>query len=181
MLQFIDAIFRNPVENLTVSEFRREFQSRMTNTASHIRRLDKVTESLEDAYDQMSRSNRQGIASRDELPAALANRHLVIAHAAYLQAIKTYLEVGGGSRGSYLVLDEHGQEILEQLGTFWKYKPEEEKFREKILETIMINQGRYRSEFMQRRPIPTQEFWFENVWNAYRQGEIFSIENFYPH
>ena len=173
MLAFIETIYHNSSENPSVTEFRQEFQRRMTNTASHIRCLDKVTEALKKAYEQVHQANRQHIRNKDDLSAALANRHLVIAHAAYLQAIEAYLKAGGGSRGSYVVLDEHGQEILAALGAFWKCKPEEETFREKVLETGLTDAGDYISEFKNRRPIPAEEFWFENVWKAYREGNIF--------
>ena len=172
------------MNNVSVSDFRREFQGRMTNSTAHIRRLNKVSEALEAAYQQITRANQQYVNSYEDLLAALANRHLVIAHAAYLQAIRTYLEAGGGSRGSYLVLDERGQAIFTQAGTrenvlegelrTWKYIPEVPTFRELVLETLLDASGRYQSEFRPRRPIPQEEFWFESVWQAYREGVVFS-------
>ncbi|MBD3308795.1 hypothetical protein GF339_20495 [candidate division KSB3 bacterium] len=149
----------------------------MTKAASHIRQIDQVVNALEAAYEQITRADRQCLATKQELPAALANRHLVIAHAAYLHAINTYLEAGGGSRGSYLVLDAQGREILPQLGTSWNYQPEAERFREKVLETVLAADHRFTSEFHDRRPIPTETFWFETVWKAYREGEVFQASS----
>ncbi|GAK61114.1 fumarate reductase/succinate dehydrogenase flavoprotein domain protein [Candidatus Vecturithrix granuli] len=173
MLTLIEELLRNSAQNVSISDFRQEFQERMTNTAAHIRKLDKVKEALEAAYQQIQRASQQSLSSREELSTALANRQLAIAHAAYLQAIKTYLEAGGGSRGSYLVLSEQGQEILTQTGTLWKYAPEVPKFREQVLETVIGADGRYQSEFKPRRPIPQEEFWFETVWQTYREGTVF--------
>ena len=176
MLTLIEQLLHNRAGTIQIPGFRVEFQRRMTNSAAHIRDLTNVNDALEAAYRQISRANQQYVNKPEELPAALANRHLVIAHAAYLQAIKTYLEAGGGSRGSYLVLNEQGQEILTQLGETWKYLPEVPKFREYVLETLMNIDGQYQSEFRPRRPIPQEEFWFETVWQNYRERKIFAPE-----
>ncbi|MDY0096490.1 MAG: FAD-binding protein [Candidatus Vecturithrix sp.] len=183
MLTLIEELLHNSTTNASVSDFRREFQERMTNSAAHIRKLDQASEALEAAYQQIDHINHQYVNGYEELPAAMANRHLVIAHAAYLQAIKTYLEAGGGSRGSYLVLNKQGQEILTQpeiredalKGELraWKYVPETPKFRKLVLETVPGADGRYQSEFKPRRPIPQEEFWFETVWQTYREGTVF--------
>ncbi len=183
MLTLIEELLHNSTTNASVSGFRQEFQERMTNTAAHIRKLDKISDALEAAYQQITRTNQQYVSSYKDLPAALANRQLVIAHAAYLQAIKTYLDAGGGSRGSYLILDEQGQAIFTQAETAknalkgelrtWRCLPEAPKFRELVLETVLDANGRYQSEFKPRRPIPQEEFWFETVWQAYREGTVF--------
>ena len=72
-----------------------------------------------------------------EIPLLLQNRHLVLAHAAYLEAIRAYLEKGGGSRGSYMVMDPNGEPVLESLGSEWNYKLEVPKLREEVLETVL--------------------------------------------
>jgi hypothetical protein len=156
-----------------IGAYREELQRRMTNAGSHIRRLDEVGKALEEAYGQIGRFARRAIPRRIDIPHALADRHLAIAHAAYLDAIKTYLEAGGGSRGSYLVMDDNGEYVLEQLGEQWRYKPEEPSLREKVLRTVRTEDGAFTSEFIARRPIPVEDYWFENVWNAYLRREIY--------
>lgn len=160
---------------ITVKDYREEFQVRMTNYGSHIRELESVKRALEEAYDQVERFTEQSVSGREELPLVLQNRHLVLAHAAYLEAIRAYLEKGGGSRGSYLVMDREGQPVLESLGPEWNYKPENPELRKEVLETV-LKDGRFVSRWKPRRPIPEEESWFENVWGKYLKGEIFQKE-----
>ncbi|MBD3314874.1 MAG: FAD-binding protein, partial [Chitinivibrionales bacterium] len=143
--------------------YRQEFQQRMTNAGSHIRRLDDVAKALEEAYEQIARFEKRKVGGNQELVEALADRHLAIAHAAYLDAVKVYLEAGGGSRGSYMVMDDGGLTVLDKLGDRWRYKPETSELREQLLETGIGDDGKFSSTFVPRRPVPQDDYWFENV------------------
>ncbi|MBD3385374.1 FAD-binding protein [candidate division KSB1 bacterium] len=158
----------------TVMSYRDELQQRMTNFGSHIRELHQVEEALQQAYEQIETFDQQKITDNKEIPALLQNRHLVLAHAAYLEAVRAYLKEGGGSRGSYLVMDKAGDPVLEKLGEAWCYKPENPELRNKVLETILSSEGKFVSEWKPCRPLPEEESWFENVWGKYMRGEIFA-------
>jgi len=160
----------------SAASYREEFQQRMTNYGSHIREIEKVEKALDEAYGQIARFNEQHIASREQLPFVLQNRHLVLAHAAYLEAIRAYLAKGGGSRGSYLVMDDSGQTVLDSLGDTWRYKPENAELRNVVLETVLGKNDKFESKWKPHRPIPQEESWFENVWGKYLKGEIFEME-----
>jgi len=173
MLSFIQNL-SGPVS--TVTAFRQEFQSRMTQYGAHIRDPRKIEQALSAAYEQCSRAAEQQVASREEIPLALQNRHLVLAHAAYLQAISAYLQRGGGSRGSYLVMDPQGQPVIDQLGDDWRYKPEVAPLREEVLETCLGADQRFHSTWKPRRPLPEEPSWFETVWGKFLNKEIFQAE-----
>lgn len=158
-----------------VAQFRDEFQQRMSSFGAHIRSHETIKKALTRAYEQIVRFSQMRIAHRSEIPAALQNRHLVLAHAAYLEAIRAYLDAGGGSQGSYLVKDKNGDPVLEVLGEEWRYKPENPEMRQKVLETVLGKDGKFHSEWKPRRPIPQETSWFENVWNSYVKGEVFQI------
>ncbi len=160
-------------KKISSKEYRAEFQQRMTNSGSHIRKLEDVVKALEEAYDQISRFDRVGASSDSDIADALADRHLVIAHAAYLQAIKKYLEENGVSRGSYLVMDSNGTNVCDKLGEEWRHRDTADHLKEKVLVTRKSDDGSFESEFIDRRPIPEEEFWFENVWGAYLEGKVF--------
>ncbi len=160
----------------TTAAYRQEFQLRMTNFGSHIRDLNNVRTALKEAYAQIERFHGQTISSRAELPFLLQNRHLVLAHAAYLDAIQAYLEKGGGSRGSYMVMDKNGGPVLEMLGDDWHYRPENPDVRELVVQTVLGKDGRFQSTWKKRRPLPQEESWFENVWGKYLKGEVFEKE-----
>jgi succinate dehydrogenase/fumarate reductase flavoprotein subunit len=167
---------RNIIDNTgesTVMPYRDELQQRMTNFGSHIRELHQVEEALQQAYEQIETFDQQTIADINEIPLLLQNRHLVLAHAAYLEAVRAYLQAGGGSRGSYLVMDKTGEPVLEKLGDAWRYKPENPELRNKVLETILSSEGKFVSEWKPCRSLPEEESWFENVWGKYMRGEVF--------
>lgn len=163
-------------ENTAVN-YRDELQQRMTNFGSHIRDAEKVKAVLRDAYEQMDRFEEQQISGLTDLPYVLQNRHLVTAQAAYLEAIRAYLDKGGGSRGSYMVMDKNGEPVLDSLGDEWRYKLENPELREWVLETVLDQSGRYVSNWKKRRQLPDEESWFENVWGKYLQGDIFKLES----
>jgi len=158
---------------VSVTDFRHEFQHRMTQHGSHIRELHQAERALGEAYAQIKKFDEQRLHDAAEIPAFLQNRHLVLAHAAYLESICAYLKAGGGSRGSYLVMDPAGDPVLDDLGDAWRYKTEELSLREKVLETV-YRDGVFVSRWKPRRPIPQEESWFENVWGRYLRGEIFA-------
>ena len=122
----------------------------------------------------MKSATAAGTSSRQPSPRAMACRHLVLAHAAYLEAIRAYLQAGGGSRGSSLVLDKEGLPVLEGQLEEWRFKPEDEAFRDLLLETAWEpRDGKFLSSFTKRRPIPENDSWFENVWGDFLRGKIF--------
>jgi hypothetical protein len=93
-------------------------QHRMSRSAGPIRVLSLVDKAFEEAKQQQaSLATLTGIPSV-YLPKVLRLRHMVVAQTWYLYAIKTYLERGGGSRGSYLVVSEEGQAPHPLLATY---------------------------------------------------------------
>lgn len=160
-------------DSVDAVQYRDEFQQRMTESGSHIREIDAVTRALAEAQAQIGDFARVRARTRAELRPALSARHLAIAHAAYLEAIQTYLQQGGGSRGSYLVMDSAGDRVHPSLDEQWRYKPENLALREVLLETTRAADGRFESAFTPRRPLPDKEFWFETTWNEYLRGEIY--------
>ena len=128
------------------------------------------------AYQQLS-SLWQYVDSRgmglkpNELKQLYRTRHLLFASLAYLSAIRFALSSGVGSRGSALVLGEKG--LLIDLGeTQVRMVPEEESFRRKVLETVYAD-GEFHHEWVDSRPLPHLDHWFERDWHAFGKGEIF--------
>ncbi len=174
LLKILERLYRNDSAAEDVRAYRVRFQDRMSRSAAHIREAGAARKALEDAYSQLSEFESTGVLNPEEILEAMRNRHLVLAHTAYIEAIHTYLESGGGSRGSALVLDKTGLPVLEgQLGE-WRFKPENEDFRDLVLETRWNGQDKkFASAFVRRRPIPDDDSWFENVWGDYIRGKIF--------
>jgi len=157
-----------------ISSFRREFQERMTKYAAHIRNLQDIKNSLKEAQAQYNCLNLGEISLNDkaEIVEFFQNRQLCLTQIAVLKSIEFYLEEGGGSRGSYLVLDKQGELLSEKLGEKWKYLPELEKWRNFVLE-YQFKEGNYQINWVPVREIPQDNFWFEKVWKSYINKEIY--------
>ena len=174
LFNILDRLADNTNGKSDILTYRENFQKRMTDAGSHIREKERIKKALEAAYQHWGAFAGMEIASKAELPDAMKNKHLVFSHIAYLEAIHSYLEAGGGSRGSSLVLDDTGLPVLEGLPVDWKYKPEDASFRKLMLETHWnAEEGRYVNRFTQRRPIPVEEDWFENVWEDFQTKKVF--------
>ena len=155
---------------------RDELQRRMTESAAHVRSAHSLNKAVSDAWDQWCRIAINGCSAnggRDAIE-ALKNRYLCFAHVVYLEAVKFGVDSGVGSRGSSIVLDPGGRPVHDNLGDDWRVAPEDEAYRAKVLETVAAPDGKVRSAWVERRPIPESDLWFETAWARFRSGEIYS-------
>jgi succinate dehydrogenase/fumarate reductase flavoprotein subunit len=169
-------VVESPVnENAALYKVREEIQERMSACAAPVRTPEKVKEAIKEAWSLYSRLRKEiKVSSAKELPAAFKNLDLCLTHALYLEAIGEYLEKGGKSRGSYLVMDPEGEKPCEALGDEWKFSLNQEDafVSQKILQIYLDENAKVNKQWVDIRPIPQDETWFENVWNAYRQDRI---------
>jgi succinate dehydrogenase/fumarate reductase flavoprotein subunit len=110
----------------------------------------------------------------DDLREALRDRQLCFAHVVYLEAVKYAVQSGVGSRGSAMVINaENGTKAHAMLGADWRFEPEDESFRERVLVTDAAPDGSVSNTWIPRRPIPESDLWFETAWAAFREGRIY--------
>ncbi|MGB4041293.1 MAG: FAD-binding protein [Bacillota bacterium] len=160
---------------LTPQEFRKRMQVRMSRYAAHIRMPETIGAVISETrgdLDELNRGNARLNTAHDILT-VLQNRQLCLTQLAVLRSIQAFLEAGGGSRGSFLVLDRNGKPIHDQLGEEWRYKLETTELRDRILQVQYDGQGDFKTWWVDVRPIPTDDFWFENVWADYVEGTVF--------
>jgi len=150
---------------------REEFQSRMSRVGAHIRSLSHLQQAVPEAWAQVERLSLAG--DPEDLSESLRNRQLCFAHAIYLEALKAALESGVGSRGSSIVLDPDGTAVHPGLDERWRIVPEDESWREMVLETVATPEGDVANIWADRRPLPHPNSWFETAWAAYREGRIY--------
>jgi succinate dehydrogenase/fumarate reductase flavoprotein subunit len=160
---------------LTWEREREEFQGRMTQVGSHVRSLPRLREEVSEAWEQRERLKTRGcrFSNLEDLAEGLRNLQLCFSHAVYLEAVLFSVESGVGSRGSAMVLDKNGSVPHEDLGDEWRFAPEDPDFREKVLETVVRGEGKVENRWVDRRPLPHTEAWFETGWRAFREGEIY--------
>ncbi len=158
-------------------EHREEFQTRMSRAGAHIRSLDELRAAIDEAWNQWREmrdtGNSHSAGSVQEAVEALRNIQLCFTHAIYLEAVKKAVESGVGSRGSTLVLDPQGESVHPMLSEEWRFAPENQDFRNVVLETQPSLDGEVSQAWVERRSLPVFDAWFENAWAAFRRGEIY--------
>lgn len=162
-----------------LKETRRELQERMSEHGAHIRNPESISRARSQAwalYDRLRSETRVG--SPHEWAEAFKNLDLGLTHALYLEAVGEYLKRGGKSRGSYLVLDPEGEKPCPALGDEWRFSLalEGDFVSRNICRVALDESGKPHIEWAPVRPLPEEDTWFENVWNAFMQDQIIDWE-----
>ncbi len=150
---------------------RAAFQARMSRAGAHIRSLAELEDAVPEAWAQWARLRDAGDPAN--LSESLRNRQLCFAHAVYLEALRHALESGVGSRGSSIMLDPDGAKVHERLDDRWRIAEEDERFRTQVLETVADLDGAVTCAWVDRRPLPQPDSWFETAWAKFREGDIY--------
>ena len=169
-------------EGFSGQDVMREIRHRMTASAGHIRRLEDAREGLSRAVELYRQIGQRGFAadSAEDAIAAIRARHLALTSVAYLKAIVTLLEQGGGSRGSHLVLSDDGVEIHpsvidEHTGRPLRFKKENLELRKHILrvEFDAGNDYLFACQNIKPRAAGKPPAAFEPAWEDFRAGKIY--------
>lgn len=163
-------------ESSNVLKKRIDMQRRMTRAGAHIRSIDECKHAIEECERDWKQFTEDiKLSSIEDLPDAFRNRDILLTQYVYLNAIKAYIEAGGRSRGSYLVYDEEGHLPIEKLSDEFRFVLDSGKLTDKVSEIELDMDGDNLScnvEWKPVRAIPTEDNWFENVWNQYLKGDI---------
>ncbi len=152
-----------------------EFRSRMSRVGAHIRSRETLEGEIALAWLQVERLKNLGCSCESplELKQVFTTRQLCYAHAVYLDAILFAVRSGVGSRGSAIVLDSSGIPIHPLLGDGWSIQSEDDAYRNQVQNTSIGKTGRAEHKWMNRRPIPSPNTWFETTWQRFRSGQIY--------
>jgi len=155
-LEFIEKLTKNSPQRKIIAK-RKEYQRKMSDCAGFVRKYEEISALIEYVRAELQdfTKNNAVILPHDILH-AFKNKDILITQLVYLSAMKKYAELGGISRGSFL-LDTNVKSVDDPL----KNKILECKYD---AETFSVS-----FEIVQCREIPKTEFWFERVWN---EGEI---------
>ncbi|MGI5899171.1 MAG: FAD-binding protein [Christensenellales bacterium] len=164
LLENVKGVEVKPGES-NVVEKRLEMQKLMSDVAAHIRRPKGIEQAKKEISSRLSGFfGDVKISSKREVAHMLRNRDIMITQLTVLESIgKVSQEIG--SKGSGLVIDENGRQIMPSLSDF-SYKPGAEGFSGVAL-AAEYGDGSASCEFRPIRPMPKGDDWFENVWNDY--------------
>jgi len=175
-LETIRRLLNAPADAQPCDSVRAEIQDRMSRHAAFIREGEAVARALNEGRALLADVRAKGmrLQKKADLCTAFQNDHLCLTHIAFLEALKAYIERGGGSRGSFMILDEKGdQEVESRRGRELRHRSENEAMRREILEVQQTRPGEFRVEPVEVRPLPQDDSWFETAWAEWRDGRIF--------
>ena len=146
-----------PTELPSVRNVRTEIQKRTAEVAGMVRGVKGLTEAIASArgmYNSL-RTDGQRLTRPGEFAAAVDNELLCLTQIAFLEAMKAYIEQGGGSRGAYLILDEHGDAtVLTKRGSELRHRNENMGMHGQIFETRFQGGAEFEVTSVPVRPIP---------------------------
>ncbi|WP_372798315.1 FAD-binding protein [Pontiella sp.] len=154
---------------------RAELQERMSKAGAHIRSEAGLKAAVKEAKKQFHALEENGCKAASPMQAvqALRNRQLCFAHWVYLEATLYAVKSGVGSRGSAMVQDADGKRAHKKLAKEqWSFAEEDASFKEQVQETV-VKDGKVKSRWVKRRPIPESNLWFETAWADFRNGKIY--------
>ncbi|MDY7108915.1 MAG: FAD-binding protein [Planctomycetota bacterium] len=152
-----------------------EIRRRMSASAAILREPSKIDEAAEGARRLLERAERHlHVATAGGLPGAFQALDLCLTHWVYLEAIRAYIEHGGASRGSFLVLDPGGVPVHEALSDSWRFMPPRPASKQggSILRVRLADEGTIETRLVPPRPIPREHPWFETVWDDHRHDRV---------
>ncbi|WP_417170409.1 FAD-binding protein [Victivallis sp.] len=139
---------------------RRELQERMTVYGGHLRPVEKLDEAADAARKLLDAMYRDGYP-REDAEHAVTNFQLAFSHWLYLESIAFQAASGAGSRGSAALVNPDGSLM-----------PENPAYRKFVLESGVTGDA-VRLRWVDCRPVPEPDGWFENVWADCRDGRIY--------
>lgn len=171
----LDWLDRSVSAEKSWQEERDEFQARMSRFGAHIRREGDLGQAVHDAWQQVERLEQSGCTFVDgpDSIEAMRTQQLGFAHAVYLEAVRFAVASGVGSRGSAMVVDPSGERIHPGVDDTWRILGEDVEFRTKVQETLIHGKGHIENRWVERRPLPESDTWFETAWARFRDGAIY--------
>ncbi|MCI8386855.1 MAG: FAD-binding protein [Clostridiales bacterium] len=162
--KMLSQLAENGLNRDEILSLRNKYASVMTECGAFMRNTDKIKAAIQNIRNELDSYGKYKASEPSLLIELMINRDILITQYAYLSAILEYIDHGGKSRGSYLIIDSEA-EIDQPIEI-------DRKHFNKICQITLDNM---QPNFSWRsvRPIPERDNWFENVYNAYRKKRGF--------
>lgn len=171
---FADRLLSRPAHTGNARALRRQYAQCMSQNAAQVRTDEGLATAARALCAWQARFfDETRLASARELPDAFRNYDLLITQRAMVAAMREYLARGGRSRGGYLVGDPDGRLPAGLTEERFRFSLDDGALAAQVQELTWRDDPpivRWRPV----RPIPERAHWFEQVWAAYRAGEIYS-------
>ncbi len=166
-------------ESLDSNKVRPQIQERMTQNHAFIRSASSTKQALAEAWQLVRDIEVNGIKanSHRELVKINEDRNLALTSVAFLQALITYIDRGGGSRGAFMILDDNGKLVVNSKnGPDLRHREENLQMRKEIIHVALKKNSiaDFATTVEPVRPIPNDDSWFETTWADWNNNKIFT-------
>ena len=149
----------------SAGELLRRLQRMNSRTAMFIRSRRELEKGLE----ELRVIAEKKLCPGNNMSAFFRLKEMLLFSRLLYDGILAYINDGGKSRGSYLIVDS-----MEDIGACFRGVEVDVRHRDKVLNSSYLpEENRVVSTLRQVRPIPDSDTWFENVWRDYREGTVF--------
>jgi succinate dehydrogenase/fumarate reductase flavoprotein subunit len=149
-------------------KYLREIRKRMSESGGIIRDENKTKEASGKAAEMFRNLHAKiGADSVKELAESFLLTDHCLTHYIYLEAIRTYLEGGGKSRGSYLVTANINTGKSAESHTMDPELCRFDRDIEKDIIEMSFRNGKITRSLTKVRQIPKQDLWFEKIWKEF--------------
>jgi hypothetical protein len=146
----------------------------MSGAGSIIRNREKVSGAAAEAFslfteikEKIGASSSQGIAECFKISDAC------LTHLIWLEAIRSYIEKNGRSRGSYLITDNEKPAITGLFSSLLNIDQcMYDREVERDIQELSFRKGKLSISSVKVREIPLQNLWFEKVWKDYLEDNF---------
>lgn len=169
---------RDKGKPVTLNSIRPAIQERMSQYAAFMRSEEGINKALDEARKLYCEILENGIncPDRKSLIRATEDKFLALTSIAFLEAMKYYIENGGGSRGAFMVLDDEGELAVDsKRGRELPHRAENFDKRKEILEVKKKDNSACDFEVVPVpvRPLPEDDSWYETTWADWAAGRVF--------
>ena len=151
-----------------------EIRQRMSGAGNIIRSRQKVIKASSEAFSLLNDiKNQVGASSAKELADCFRISDICLAHLIYIEAIRTYIEMKGRSRGSYIITNDEELTVPDKSspGVNFDLCRYDRDVEANILE-IAYRDTKIKINIAKVREIPVQNLWFERVWKDYLEDNF---------
>jgi succinate dehydrogenase/fumarate reductase flavoprotein subunit len=178
---FTKRISPTPELDPYLPNFLRKLQTRMMQIGAYLRDISKITPVLEEIRREITEFFAHvTIQSGKHLLSMWKTYDALITQFTFLTAYQNYLENGGGSRGSFVVISEDESDemfIPHPKLAHYRIKKNKSELNGQIQEIRLTdsnpNDWSFVIKWVDRRPLPVSQGWFETVWKNFDEKSIF--------
>ena len=148
---------------INAAKERMNFVGAMFRNIQHIEKALKETKEILDNFTGIA-----FITNDDDISLIFRLKDILVCQYVYLSSMADYINKYGKSRGSALYYDKNGEKPHHKLPEEYRTTFDKGEYASNIQEIIYKN-GVCETNWRTVEPIPQPDYFFENVWRAYRE------------